>query len=138
MEEVVKEVKTLVQKRWAWLEPELLKPNASIRDELDADSLDLVELTLDIEDHFEISIEDDYDYHKLNTLQDLYDLVCLKVVPETIIFRDIPHMSSDELRKLLSTGDKLCLEEIKDVENSRYLIFKEEKTGKRYRLYIES
>lgn len=49
--------------------PEQITPEASFLDDLGADSLDTVELVMDLEDEFNITIPDE-DQEKLRTVQD--------------------------------------------------------------------
>lgn len=55
------------------LRPEDVKPATSMQDGLDADSLDIFQIINDIEDEFDITIdEDEVD---LKTIQDIVDFV---------------------------------------------------------------
>lgn len=55
------------------LRPEDVKPETSMQDGLDADSLDIFQIINDIEDEFDITIdEDEVD---LKTIQDIVDFV---------------------------------------------------------------
>lgn len=49
-----------------------MKATTNIREDIDADSLDLFQIINDIEDEFDIEIEDE---EKINTVQDLVDYV---------------------------------------------------------------
>ena len=49
-------------------------PNAQIFNDLSADSLQAVELVMDLEDALGIIIEDD-DVERINTVQDVFDIV---------------------------------------------------------------
>ena len=49
-------------------------PNAQIFNDLGADSLQAVELVMDLEDALGIIIEDD-DVERINTVQDIFDIV---------------------------------------------------------------
>jgi acyl carrier protein len=49
-------------------------PNAQIFNDLNADSLQAVELVMDLEDALSIIIEDD-DVERINTVQDVFDIV---------------------------------------------------------------
>ncbi len=51
------------------VEPEEVTPEASFIDDLGADSLDIVELIMDIEDEFELEIPDE-DAEKISTVQE--------------------------------------------------------------------
>ncbi len=46
-----------------------IKPEASFKDDLGADSLDVVELVMELEDEFDMEISDD-DAEKINTVGD--------------------------------------------------------------------
>ncbi|MGH2103544.1 acyl carrier protein [Aerococcus urinaeequi] len=54
------------------LEAGEVKAATNIREDIDADSLDLFQIINDIEDEFDIEIEDE---EKINTVQDLVDYV---------------------------------------------------------------
>lgn len=54
------------------LEADEVKATTNIREDIDADSLDLFQIINDIEDEFDIEIEDE---EKINTVQDLVDYV---------------------------------------------------------------
>ncbi len=54
------------------LEASEVKATTNIREDIDADSLDLFQIINDIEDEFDIEIEDE---EKINTVQDLVDYV---------------------------------------------------------------
>lgn len=51
-----------------------LNPKMDFRDDLNADSIDLVELIMTMEDEFGIQVSDD-DIKKLNTIEDVIDYV---------------------------------------------------------------
>lgn len=54
------------------VDPEKVKPEASFIDDLGADSLDIVELVMAMEESFEIEIPDE-DAEKLKTVQNVAD-----------------------------------------------------------------
>ena len=54
-----------------------ITPDLNFLTDIDADSIDLVELVLDLEDHFEIEIPDE-DAEKLVTLQNTVDYIAEK------------------------------------------------------------
>ena len=56
------------------IEPYKVKPNADFGKELGADSLDVIELVMAIEDEFEIEIED-VAASKIATIQDALDYI---------------------------------------------------------------
>ena len=56
------------------IDPSKIKPEADFGKELDADSLDVVELVMAIEDEFEIDIEDQI-ASQIVTLQDALDYI---------------------------------------------------------------
>lgn len=58
------------------LDPEEITPDKSFSDDLDADSLDLAEIIMAIEDEFGVTIPDEA-LEKVVTVQDAYDLVKL-------------------------------------------------------------
>ncbi|MFC7392520.1 acyl carrier protein [Scopulibacillus cellulosilyticus] len=51
-----------------------VKPEASFKEDLDADSLDVVELVMELEDEFEIEISDE-DAEKIATVGDVIDYI---------------------------------------------------------------
>ncbi|MBE3594292.1 MAG: acyl carrier protein [Candidatus Carbobacillus altaicus] len=56
------------------VEVEKITPEASFKDDLGADSLDLVELVMELEDEFDMEISDE-DAEKINTVQDVLDYI---------------------------------------------------------------
>ncbi|MFW6298655.1 MAG: acyl carrier protein [Bacillota bacterium] len=56
------------------VEAESVTPEASIIDDLDADSLDVVELVMALEETFDIKVEDDK-VQSLRTVQDVVDFI---------------------------------------------------------------
>ena len=58
-----------------------VKPEASFKDDLGADSLDLVELVMGLEDAFDASIPTE-DLEKLSTVQDVMDYLKAQGVEE--------------------------------------------------------
>ena len=56
-----------------------VKPEASFMDDLGGDSLDCVEVLMEVEKEFSISIEDE-EADKTKTVKDIYDLVERKAV----------------------------------------------------------
>ena len=56
------------------MDVENLNPKMDFRDDLNADSIDLVELIMTIEDEFGIQVSDD-DIKKLNTIEDVIDYI---------------------------------------------------------------
>ena len=58
------------------LDPEEITPDKSFSDDLDADSLDLAEIIMAIEDEFGVTIPDEA-LEKVVTVQDAFDLVKL-------------------------------------------------------------
>ena len=69
-----------------------VKLEASFRDDLGADSLDVVELVMELEDEFEMEISDD-DAEKVTTVGDTVSYIESKV---TLI--DIPHAAFSSFR----------------------------------------
>lgn len=56
---------------------ESIKPELNFLKDIDADSIDFVELVLDLEDHFDIEISDE-DAETLITLQNTVDYIAAK------------------------------------------------------------
>lgn len=73
VEQVVEQVKEIICEKLSVL-PEDVKPEASFVDDLGADSLDLVEMIMAMEDKFGINIADE-DAEKIKTVQDAIDYV---------------------------------------------------------------
>lgn len=59
------------------LNRESIKPELNFLKDIDADSIDFVELVLDLEDHFDIEISDE-DAETLITLQNTVDYIAAK------------------------------------------------------------
>ena len=60
------------------VDPERVKPEASFIDDLGADSLDIVELVMAMEEAFDVEIPDE-DAEKLRSVQDVYSYLDTKV-----------------------------------------------------------
>jgi acyl carrier protein len=56
------------------VEPDMVKDEAKFEEDLNGDSLDCVELIMEFEHEFGISIKDE-DAYKCETVKDMYDLV---------------------------------------------------------------
>ncbi len=63
-------VKKIIEEQLG-VDPERVKPEASFIDDLGADSLDIVELVMAMEEEFDIEIPDE-EAEKLKTVQDVY------------------------------------------------------------------
>ena len=59
------------------VDPEKVKPEASFIDDLGADSLDIVELVMAMEEEFDLEIPDE-DAEKLRTVQDVASYIASK------------------------------------------------------------
>ncbi|NMA93577.1 MAG: acyl carrier protein [Clostridiales bacterium] len=59
-------------------EPEEVTPQAKVMEDLGADSLNVVEITMAMEDAFGIEIADE-DFNKLETVQDIVDYIKAKL-----------------------------------------------------------
>lgn len=60
------------------VEPDKVKPEASFADDLDADSLDLVELVMALEEQFDITV-DESELEGVQTVGQAFDLVTSKL-----------------------------------------------------------
>lgn len=59
-----------------------IKPESSLVDALGADSLDIIEIVMYVEEEFDIEITDTETDHFSNTIADLAELVEMKVVQQ--------------------------------------------------------
>lgn len=69
-------VKKIIEEQLG-VDPERVKPEASFIDDLGADSLDIVELVMAMEEEFDIEIPDE-EAEKLKTVQDVYKYLEVK------------------------------------------------------------
>jgi acyl carrier protein len=60
------------------VEADQVKPDAKFADDLDADSLDLVELVMALEEEFDIAVEEE-ELEGIETVQQAFDLVSSKL-----------------------------------------------------------
>jgi acyl carrier protein len=58
--------------------PEKIKPETRFREDLDADSLDLYELVMELEDRYEIRVSEE-EAAEIATVGDAVDFVCARV-----------------------------------------------------------
>ncbi|MCD8162737.1 MAG: acyl carrier protein [Synergistaceae bacterium] len=80
MEEVQSKLKEIVMDRLN-AEEDLIKPEASFVEDIGADSLDIVELIMGIEEEFDIEIPDE-DAEKLTTVGEAMEYVKTKLAVE--------------------------------------------------------
>ena len=73
VDEIIEQVKEIICEKLS-VSPEDVKPEASFVDDLGADSLDLVELIMSMEEEFDIDISDE-DAEKLVTVKDAIDYI---------------------------------------------------------------
>ena len=73
MTEVFEKVKEIIVEQLD-VEEDKVTLEASFRDDLEADSLDVVELVMELEDEFDLEIADE-DAEKINTVQDVVDYI---------------------------------------------------------------
>lgn len=59
------------------VEPEVIEPDANLKETLDLDSLDYVDLVVEIESNFGFKVSPE-DFVGINTFQDFYDYVIQK------------------------------------------------------------
>jgi acyl carrier protein len=60
------------------VEPERIQPETKFRDDLDADSLDLYELVMELEDRYDIRVSEE-EAARIETVGDAVDLVAARV-----------------------------------------------------------
>lgn len=77
MSELLEKIKKIVSEQLD-VDPEQVVPEASFVDDLGADSLDLTELIMAMEDEFDMEIDDE-EAQKLRTVQDVIDYIESKV-----------------------------------------------------------
>jgi len=73
MEKIITAVNRLLQQEFE-IDPELLKPEALLKEDLDLDSLDAVDMIVAIDHEFGIRIEEEQ-AKNLTTLKDIYDII---------------------------------------------------------------
>ncbi|CEI84331.1 acyl carrier protein [Oceanobacillus oncorhynchi subsp. incaldanensis] len=73
MADVFEQVKSIISDRLD-VDEEKVVLEASFKDDLEADSLDVVELVMELEDEFDIEIADE-DAEKINTVGDAVDYI---------------------------------------------------------------
>ena len=79
-EEILTKLKTIVMDRLS-VDEEQVKPEASFVEDLSADSLDIVELIMGIEEEFDIEIPDE-DAEKLTTVGEATEYIKSKLVQQ--------------------------------------------------------
>lgn len=63
------------------VDADIIKPETSLKEDLEADSLDFVELVMSLEDEFDVKIGED-DTAKIQTIQDIIDYLKAQGVEE--------------------------------------------------------
>lgn len=63
------------------VDADIIKPETSLKEDLEADSLDFVELVMSLEDEFDVKIGED-DTAKIQTVQDVIDYLKAQGVEE--------------------------------------------------------
>jgi acyl carrier protein len=76
-EEIYAQVRTIVIDKLGVDEEDKVKPEANFANDLGADSLDVVEMVMALEDHFEIEIPDE-DAEGIATVQDVVNYISEK------------------------------------------------------------
>lgn len=66
------QIKGIIEEQLGITDPDLITLNTNIHEDLDADSLDAVEIIMTIEDEFDVEIPDDI-AEKLQTLSQIVD-----------------------------------------------------------------
>lgn len=72
-EDIMDRIKKIVADRLD-VEEDKIKPETSFKDDLEADSLDVVELVMELEDEFDLEISDD-DAEKIATVGDVINYI---------------------------------------------------------------
>lgn len=72
-EDILNRVKKIVADRLD-VDEDKIKPESSFKDDLEADSLDVVELVMELEDEFDMEISDE-DAEKIATVGDVIDYI---------------------------------------------------------------
>ncbi|PTQ54899.1 MAG: Acyl carrier protein [Hydrogenibacillus schlegelii] len=72
-DELMQKIRTVIAEQLGVDEAQVT-PEASFKDDLGADSLDLVELVMRFEEEFDMEISDE-DAEKINTVQDVLDYI---------------------------------------------------------------
>jgi acyl carrier protein len=72
--EIVERVNEVFQEVFE-IEPERLKPDAKVFDDLGLDSLDVVDLIVALQQKFGVSIRDDERIRAIRALRDIYDFI---------------------------------------------------------------
>ncbi|HEX7063625.1 MAG TPA: acyl carrier protein [Bacillales bacterium] len=72
-EDILKRVQQIVAERLD-VDEDKIKPESSFKDDLEADSLDVVELVMELEDEFDMEISDE-DAEKIATVGDVIDYI---------------------------------------------------------------
>ena len=70
-EEISESVKEIFQKTLK-VEPDKLKPETVLKDDLNLDSLDMIEVVYEVEDHFDVQIPED-SIKEIRTFQQVVD-----------------------------------------------------------------
>lgn len=65
-------IKRIIEEQLGITDPDLITLNTNMHDDLDADSLDAVEIIMTIEDEFDVEIPDDM-AEKLQTISQIID-----------------------------------------------------------------
>ena len=70
-EEISETVKEIFQKTLK-IEPENIKPETNLKDDLNLDSLDMIEVVYEVEDHFDVQIPEE-SIKEIRTFQQVVD-----------------------------------------------------------------
>jgi len=70
-EEIAAEVKSIFQKTLK-VEPDKLRPDTVLKDDLNLDSLDMIEVVYEVEDHFDVQIPEE-SIKEIRTFQQVVD-----------------------------------------------------------------
>jgi len=88
MEKIIIKVNDLLEQEFE-IDPNLLKPDALLREDLGLDSLDAVDMIVEIDHQFGVRIEEEQ-AKSLRTLKDIYETIHGLVIKQVSVDSGIP------------------------------------------------